>query len=115
MSPVFSNFGRAPVHFSGHAKQRIVQRFKLFMSKYELTNPVVFLRNDFATATINMASHMSPGKVNMRDSRYGKNSFIAKSKHIAYFGNYYEDTGVIVIKSLIHIRDLGHWNKRKSK
>lgn len=113
MNHVFTKFGRVPVKFSTHARTRLVQRFKLFLTKYEQENPLIFLNRDFKVARVNMASHMSPGKVNMRDSRYGKNSFIAKSNNIAYFGNYDENTGCIIIKSLIHIKDLGRWNKQK--
>lgn len=100
MNVLFSNFKKARVIFPHHVRERVLQRFKLFMSRTEQQNVELFLRKDFNHATINFANHMSPFYVNSQDSKYGKNSFIASSKYLNYYGNYDENSQVLVIKTV---------------
>lgn len=101
MNVLFSNFKKAKVIFPKHVRQRVLQRFKLFMSKTEQQNTELFLRKDFNQATINFANHMSPFYVNSQDSKYGKNSFVASSKYLNYYGNFDEKGQQLVIKTVV--------------
>lgn len=101
MNVLFSNFKNSCVLFPNHVRQRVLQRFKLFMTRTEQQNVELFLRKDFAYATINFANHMSPFYVNSQDSKYGKNSFVASSKYLNYYGNYDEKTQQLIIKTVV--------------
>ena len=100
MNVLFSNFKKARVIFPHHVRERVLQRFKLFMSRTEQQNVELFLRKDFNHATVNFANHMSPFYVNAQDSKHGKNSFIASSKYLNYYGNYDENSQVLIIKTV---------------
>lgn len=106
MTPLFSKFGKVKVHFTNHSKERLIQRFKLYLTRYECANPELFLQSDFKTAKLNMSKHMCPGYVNKRDSKYGKNSFMAKSKTMCYFGNYIESQDKMLIRTVVPLHKL---------
>lgn len=101
MNILFSKFRSVGVIFPTHVRQRTLQRFKLFMTKTEQQNVEMFLRKDFAEATINFANHMSPFYVNSQDSKHGKNSFVASSKYLNYYGNFDEKEQQLVIKTVM--------------
>lgn len=101
MNSLFSNFSVAEVRFPNHVKQRVLQRFKLYMTQTEQHNTELFLRKDFSKASINMSKCcMSPFHINSNDSQYGKNSFIASSKYLNYYGNYDEKLKQLIIKTV---------------
>lgn len=100
MNPVFSKFKTSAVCFPRHVQQRVLQRFRLYMTKSEQQNVEHFLRQDFNTACVNFARHMSPFYVNKMDSAHGKNSFVATSKYLNYYGNYDEVSRQLVIKTV---------------
>lgn len=112
MTPLFSKFGKVNVYFTSHARQRIIQRFKLYLTNHERNDPNFFLQNDFKTSKLNMSKHMSPGYVNKRDSMYGKNSFMSKSETMCYFGNYIEHEDRIIVRTVVPIHTM---KKEKSK
>lgn len=89
------------IFFTNHAKKRLVQRFKMFLTKYEVERPELFLEKDFKESVVNMADFLSPGYMNQIQTLHGKNSFIARSKNIIYFCVYDEDRDRIVIKTLV--------------
>lgn len=101
MNILFSQFKKVGVVFPTHVKQRVLQRFKLFMTKTEQQNVELFLRKDFQHATINFANHMSPFYVNSQDSKHGKNSFVASSKYLNYYGNFDEKDQRLIIKTVV--------------
>lgn len=102
MNILFSKFKTSTkVFFTRHVQERTLQRFKLYMTLTEQQNVLLFLRKDFAKAKINFANHMSPFYVNSQDSRYGKNSFVASSEYLNYYGNYDEKLNQLVIKTII--------------
>lgn len=101
MSILFSVFYKAPVIFPHHVQKRILQRFKMFMTRTEQQNVELFLRKDFSKASVNFANYMSPFYVNSQDSKHGKNSFIASSKYLNYYGNYDEKLQRLIIKTVV--------------
>lgn len=101
MNVLFSKFKKVGVIFPYHVRQRTLQRFKLFMTKTEQQDVELFLRKDFANATVNFANHMSPFYVNALESKHGKNSFMASSKYLNYYGNFSEKENVLVIKTVV--------------
>ena len=100
MNKVFTDFMKSEVVFSMHARQRTLERFKIYLNKYERDDVLIFLKRDFKTAKVNMARMMSHGYTNSRDSKFGKNSFIAKSKYMYYFGNLDEKSNKIIIRTV---------------
>lgn len=101
MNILFSKFRSVGVKFPAHVRQRVLQRFKLFMTKTEQQNVELFLRKDFSHATINFANHMSPFYVNSQDSKHGKNSFMASSQYLNYYGNFDEKEQQLIIKTVV--------------
>ena len=102
MNILFSKFKEVNVRFPNHVKQRVLQRFKLYMTKTEQQNVELFLRKDFAKAQLNMSRFcMSPFYINAADSVHGKNSFIASTQYLNYYGNYSEKENCLIIKTVI--------------
>lgn len=101
MNVLFSNFATAEAMFPQHVRKRVLERFRLFMTKTEQQNVEMFLRKDFATARIDMSRFcMSPFYINASDTANGKNSFIASSKYLNYYGNYDEVRKKLIIKTV---------------
>ena len=93
------------VVFTRHAKQRLLQRFRLFLTLTERDNPELFLKKDFNKAMINMADFMSAGFMNQLNTKYGYNSFIATSNHLVYHLVYHcvfdEEANRIIVKTIL--------------
>lgn len=110
MNVLFSKFKNSKVAFTRHAQDRAVQRFKLFMLQHERDNVKLFLYRDFNSAEIDMSKQLNPFYINKNDAKYGKNSFVARSKNLNYYGNYDEKNEVLVIRTIVSRRsDIRTW------
>lgn len=105
MNNIFTKFGNEHIRvvFTNHAKQRLIQRFKLYLHQHERENPERFLQFDFKKSKVDMAFHMCAGKVNMQESRYGKDYFMSESEYMKYYGNYVEDQNIFLIKTIFPV------------
>ena len=102
MNPLFYKLNtRDNVIFTKHCKQRLLQRFKLFLLSFERENPEIYLKKDFKTSKVNMPDFLCPGYMNQIESKHGKNSFISRSDNLVYFCRFDEKTNQIIVKSIV--------------
>ena len=85
-----------------HAKQRALQRARLFLLSHEKDDLGKFLKQDFKSAAIDTKIINCPFYQNKEQSQYGRNHFRAKSEMFEYRGRFSEDA--IIISTVIFIR-----------
>jgi hypothetical protein len=86
---------------SNHAKNRALQRARLFLMSHEKDDLAKFLRSDFKTGKIDTKIINCPFYQNKYQTTYGENSFRVKSKLFDYRGRVIDD--VIYINTVIFI------------
>ena len=104
MHPIYriKNFKKLPIKLTTHAKQRILQRYRLKLFSYEKDNPLIFVKKDIQNyGEVNYADFMSPFEMNKLASRHGKNSFVINAKEISYQCFYDETSNSIVVKTIL--------------
>lgn len=102
MHPLFYKISTIDnIYFTKHCKERLLQRFKLFLMSFERDDPEIYLNKDFKTAQVNMSDFLCPGYMNQLESKYGKNSFIARSKNLVYFCRFDNEENKIIVKTII--------------
>ena len=104
MHPIYriKNFKKLPIKLTTHAKQRILQRYRLKLFSYEKDNPLIFVKKDIQNyGEVNYADFMSPFEMNKLASRHGKNSFVINTKEITYQCFYDETSNSIVVKTIL--------------
>lgn len=90
------------VWVSTHAKQRAIQRARLFLSEYQKSNIEYFLVKDFYNSVLDSKYINCPFYHNRYTSYHGNNSFTTTSQLFEYFCVIQADNS-IVIKSLLFI------------
>lgn len=93
----------ARVIVTGHAKQRVIQRMKLFMFEHEQGNPELFVEREFRKSYLDMSVMMCPFEYNKLQLKHGQRAFKSHSKLLTLLGviEYTNNTTRIIIKSVV--------------
>lgn len=90
-----------------HARERALQRAKLFLYSHEKDNLKTFLKEDFINnARIDIKVINCPFYQNKQQSEYGTNCFRATSSMFEYRGRFSDDA--VIISTVIFIRRIKH-------
>lgn len=90
------NLQTTKVVFSKHAKERTMQRARLFLFQVEKDNLDWFLRNNFKTSCIDNKFFNCPFYINKEQGLFGKGSFICKSDLLTFHCKLRND-GIIMV------------------
>ena len=91
------------IRITKHAKERVVQRFRLFMYSFEIDKPEIFLEREFKDSYRDMRIDQCPFYKNKLVRMFGEGSFFSVSKNLIFMCN--EQNGEIIIRTVIKWRD----------
>lgn len=95
---------------TNHAKERVLQRGKLFLSANERVDIRQFLISDFKKSALDLQYIFSPFMKHKIECRYGVGSFISYSKIFKYMGKYDHVNDSVVIIS-VYLKSAEKFNK----
>lgn len=90
---------------TNHAKQRLLQRSKLFLTKTELSDLAYTIKKEFKKSFLKTDNESSPFMRNLKDLKYGVGNFETNSLYFTFIGNYDLKTDTVLIKTVLFTRN----------